>query len=246
MDYLRLIYGKRLSMPGDTDVDAALKQYADEFKTRTASPNGEVTVDKDGHVSIHGIDGVIAVNNTLTKWIFDHNKDKHEFYVEENDPAPWMYPYMEPHGLILKLNKEPVKELDPAVVAQDRQFWNALTKELLSDKHFSDSREARKVFCKLRTAIGGMYVGRHLTTEAEGAFWQALDLDPASSETNFRLVQLYVEQDRFDEAIAVIEQYQSRVGSANQDDRQRLAQAIEQIRELKRQAEEKKPSTNPP
>jgi hypothetical protein len=33
--------------------------------------------------------------------IFDRNKE-HTIFVEESYVLPWMYPHLEPHGLILK------------------------------------------------------------------------------------------------------------------------------------------------
>ena len=241
MDYLRLTYGERLSLPATNEVKAAFQQYVNELKTRTPSPDEQVTYDKDGRINVRGVGGVMAVNGILAKWIFDHNKDKHEFYVEESYVIPWMYPYMEPHRLILKLNKEPMRELDPAVVAQDRKFWGALAKDLLSDPRFRDNEAASKTFSKLRSSIGSLYSYWHLTTEAEAALKQAQELYPISPEANFRLAQLYMEQNRFDDAIAVIKVLQQ-LDPSNK----RLPGAIEQLREAKRRAEEKKPPTNPP
>jgi hypothetical protein len=166
--------------------------------------------------------------------------------VDESFVIPWMYPYLEPHGLIMKLNKEPMKDLDPSLVSRDRQFWEALTKELMADPHFTGNDAARKTFSKLRSAIGGLYAQRRLTSESEAAFKQAVELCPTSPEANFRLVDLYTEQNHFDEAIAVIKRLQSCWVSANADDRQHVAQAIEQIREAKRRDGEKKLSTSPP
>jgi tetratricopeptide (TPR) repeat protein len=215
-----------------------------ELKTQTPSPDVQVIVDKKGSVSVHGVAGVMVVNGILSQWIFDHNKANHDFYVEECFVIPWMYPYLEPHGWIMKLNKEPIQELDPAVVTQDRRFWDALAKELLADPHFRDNDEGRKMIGKLRSAIGGLYAYRHLTTDAEAAFKQALELYPAGSEPSFRLASLYAGQSRFDDAIGVLDQLQSRTTDA--DHRQHTASAIEQLRELKRKAEGKKASTSPP
>jgi tetratricopeptide (TPR) repeat protein len=150
------------------------------------------------------------LNGMLARKIFDHNKQKHPFFVEESYVIAWMYPYMEPHGLILKLNNEPLKELDPAVMAQDRKFWDGLSKELLADPRFLGNESARKAYSKMRSSIGGLYVYRHLTDEAEAVFKQALELYPASPEANFRLAQLYMDQGHSDKAIRVLERFQKR------------------------------------
>src|SRR5207249_1102979 len=133
----------------------------------------------------------LAQISSVAKAIFENNKRRHEFFVEESIVIAWMYPYLEPHGLIMRLNMEPLMTLDPAVVSQDRQFWDTLTKELLADRHFTGNQAACLTYSKLRSAIGGLYVYRHLTNEAEVVFRQAVELCPTSPEPNYRLAQLY-------------------------------------------------------
>ena len=48
----------------------------------------------------------MAINGLLAKIMFDKNPDR-EFYIEESFPLDWMYPYLEPHGLIFKINRQP-------------------------------------------------------------------------------------------------------------------------------------------
>jgi tetratricopeptide (TPR) repeat protein len=236
-EYLRLTYGKRLWLPAMTNVQAAFQEYVDELKTRQPLPDEQVSVDKDGRVSVRGAGNVMKVGGILAKTIFEENKSQHEFYVEESFPIPWMYPYLEPHGPIMKLNKEPLERLDPTVIEQDREFWAKLSKKLLADPRFRANAEARKMYAKLRSAIGGLYVYRHLTNEAEAAFKQALELGPALREVPFRLAQLYVQMSRYDEAIAVLEPVQNQFSPG--PDREKTREAVAQIREMKRKAERK-------
>ncbi|HUK81977.1 MAG TPA: tetratricopeptide repeat protein [Verrucomicrobiae bacterium] len=208
--YLRLIYGRQLSLPTEADAEAALKEYVKNAQARQArgeqlSPDEKIFVE-GGAVQVRGVAGVMGINAILSKWVFDHNKDKHGFYVEESYEVPWMYPYLEPHGLIFKLNGEPLAQLDPAVVERDRVFWDKLTKESLADPRFLKNDAARKTYAKLRAAIGGLYAYRHLAGEAEAVYKQAMTLCPASAEASFSLAQLYLEQNRPDDAVAVLDQ----------------------------------------
>jgi len=139
-------------------------------------------LDSSNHV--RGVVAAMNINGIVTKRIFDHNKDKHPFFVEESYVIPWMYPYMEPHGLILKLNSEKMDKLDPASIERDRLFWNKLSKELLADPRFLHNDGARKTYSKMRSAIGGLYAYRRMSEEAEAAFKQAIQLCPASPEAN--------------------------------------------------------------
>jgi hypothetical protein len=234
MDYLRLSYGSRIWVPSEKDIQQGFQQYIESAR-RSQQSVGEVK----------GVLGVMNIMGILTKAIFDHNKDKHEFYVEESVVIPWMYPYLEPHGLILRLNKESLAQLDPAIRANDRQFWDTLTKELLADQHFVDNKPARQTFAKLRTAMAGLYAYRKLTNEAEAAFKQAVELGPTSPEANFRLTQMYIDNGRFNDAVTVLEQMQSRL-SVTDPVREHATQATAQIREMKRQADDKKHESNSP
>jgi hypothetical protein len=216
-EYLRLMYGGHIWIPSEKDVQQASQQVGEEA---------------------NNLNYWMSIVGTLTKSIFDNNKDKHEFYVEESYVIPWMYPYLEPHGLIMKLNAQPLPQLDPAIVAKDRQFWSALTKELLADKRFLGNEWGRNTFAKLRSSIGGLYQYRHQTNEAEVVFKQSLELGPTTPEPAFRLAQLYTEAERFDDGAAVLEQLQARM-SSNNPYRPLVSKGIAQILEMKQQAAEK-------
>jgi hypothetical protein len=219
LEYLRQLYGNRIWIPTDEDVQQAFQQYVKEL----------------GAADAKSVGSVMAVTGILTKTIFDHNKAQHEFYVQESFVIAWIYPYLEPHGLIMKLNNEPLAKFDPAVVAEDRRHWDALTKELLADPKFLGNECGRQAFAKLRSAIGGIYMSHRLTKEAEAAFKQAIELGSTMPEAPFRLAQMYVEQNRHDDAVAVLEQFRR---SSKPDPR--LDEAIEQIRKMKRKAEQAK------
>jgi hypothetical protein len=223
-DYVRLTYGSCLRIPTEKDVNQALCRSGDEVRSA-----GPLTMEL----------------NFLTKAIFEYNRDKHEVYVEESFVIPWMYPYLEPHGLIMKLNIAPLTQLDPSIVARDRQYWGALTKELLSTPTFLSNEQARTAYAKLRSAIAGLYAYRGLTNEAEAVFKQALELGPSSLEANLRLAQLYRDNGRFDDAIAILEQLEGRLGGADPW-KQKTAEAIAQFREMKRKGGEEQHDASPP
>ncbi len=165
-------------------VDAHRRQQLNQLK-----PGEIVTQLPDGHVSVQGQAAVMAINGLLTKKIFDENPN-HEFYIEESFPLDWMFPHLTPHGIILKLNREPVPAITEEMMDRDRAFWSQYMERLIGDWITSETtieelvsfarrtylrgdlsdyqgdtkflREdwAQKAFSKLRSAIAGVYAYR--------------------------------------------------------------------------------------
>ncbi|HEY8966065.1 MAG TPA: DUF2723 domain-containing protein [Candidatus Methylacidiphilales bacterium] len=142
-------------------------------------------------------------NADLSRLLFERNKEKHAFYVEESFPLMWMYPHLVPAGLILKIEKEPLAALPPGAIERDRAYWKDLAAKLLADPGFADDEDAKVSFSKLRVSIGNVYAYRHLNDEALAAYDQALQLDPMMPEAVIRKVALLCSLDRFDEAEAL-------------------------------------------
>lgn len=216
-------------IPSEQDAQRAFQQYVEELRTRPPMAGEDVRVE-GGRVSVQGVAGVMAINGILTKMIFDNNRHKHSFYVEESYVIPWMYPYLEPYGIIMKINKDPLAQIDPAMVARDRKYWDELYNDLKNDPRFLRDDVAQKTFSKLRSAIGGLYAFRRMTNEAEYAYKQAIELCPDSPEANFRLAQLYVELARFDDATDILEGYQKRDPYNT-----KIREAINSIKDIKQQ-----------
>ncbi len=148
----------------------------------------------------------MEINGILCRQIFEHNKSRHDFYVEESYVIPWMYPYLEPHGLIMKMHPEPI-QLTGEAVRNDRDFWDWYTRRLMGNPRFLRDVVARKSFSKLRSAIAGLYAYRGLIDEAEYAFRQAIELYPLSPEANFRLADAFMRAAKYEEATALMEAF---------------------------------------
>jgi tetratricopeptide (TPR) repeat protein len=170
-------------------------------------PPGAAVTFQDGRVSVQGVQGVMMINGILAKMIFEANKHKHDFYVEESYVIPWMYPYLEPHGLIMKINAQPLPDLSQDVIQKDRAFWDWEEKRLMNNTKFLRDVVARKTYSKLRSAIAGLYAYRHKFEEAEYAFKQAVRMYPLSPEANFRLADVYMQERRFTDARKLIEAF---------------------------------------
>ena len=74
----------------------------------------------------------MEINGLLAKIVFDQNSNR-EFYVEESFPLDWMYPYLEPHGLIMKINRQPLTEMSDEIVQRDHDYWTKYIAPMVGD-----------------------------------------------------------------------------------------------------------------
>src|SRR5215469_14389090 len=146
-----------------------------------------ITADIDNsRVHVSGQVAVMAINGLISKVIFDKNPAR-QFYVEESFPLDWMFPHLEPHGLIMKINREPLAQLSEDVVQRDHDYWQKLVDGMIGnwltddtpvqtvtefaekvylhkdlsgfsgDAGFIGDNCAQKMFSKWRSSIGGIY-----------------------------------------------------------------------------------------
>lgn len=142
----------------------------------------------------------MKLNAKLAKIIVDRNKDQHEIYVEESYALPWMYDYLEPHGMIMKLNNEK-GALSEAVIQSDKEYWDDLCSQLHASDEFSMDIAAQKAFSKLRNGIANLYAHHGLQEQAEAAYRQSIALSPSNAmEPIYSLTQEYMKQGKQQEA----------------------------------------------
>ena len=225
MNVMRDLYGDQIWIPSQQDSNMAFQEYVADVQAGRIPAGAAVSIE-GGRVSVQGVQGVMTINGILAKMIFEKNKRLHDFYVEESYVIPWMYPYLEPHGLIMKINKEPLPALTPEMVKNDREFWDWYIARLKGNEKFLRDVVARKTFSKLRSAIAGLYAARRMFDESEYAFRQAIALYPLSPEANFRLADIHMQQGEFAEAREIIEAF-LREDTENRRVREFLGQIIQ-------------------
>jgi len=98
---------------------------------RQIRPGEDVRI-VDNRVTVSGQVAVMAINALLTKVMFDKNPDR-EFYVEESFPLDWMYPYLSPYGIIMKINRNPLPEMTQEMVDRDHEFWAEYSNRLIGN-----------------------------------------------------------------------------------------------------------------
>ena len=187
MSVERDLYGNEIWIPSKEDSAEAFNVYVDEVQRGVRQANGDLKIE-NGRVQVTGALGVMEINGILTKMMHDHDRLRHSFYVEESYVIPWMYPYLSPHGLIMKLNADHTP-YDAKRAAKDADFWDWYVRRLLDDPMYRRDFAGQKSFSKLRAAIAGLYQKQGRYREASQAFREAVMLYPASPEATFRYAQ---------------------------------------------------------
>jgi len=201
LHYLRAMYGGKIYTLTDEDLQKSLQDYTTDAQRRFAhdqqfsnepkqlKPGEHVSLDSNGRIQMSGQMNVIGLRELLTKTIFDKNPDR-EFYVVEGFPLDWMYPYLEPHGLIMKINRQQLTGLSDETVQRDGDYWTKYLTPMIGgwlkpdttveevaafaekihvkkdlsgfagDPQFFQSEYWCENFSKLRSSIGGLYEWR--------------------------------------------------------------------------------------
>lgn len=209
MNTMRDLYGNAIWIPTPDDSARAFQVYVDEVQSGKRPKNAALTIE-NGRVQVSGALGVMEINGILCDMIFAKNKTRHDFYIEESYVINWMFPYLTPHGLIMKINANQ-QAISATNARDDMAFWDWYTRHLLRSTMFRRDLPAQKSFSKLRSAIAGLYAARGMRVEAEKAFQEARVLYPVSPEANFRLVQeVMLSQARYAESIDILDEYNRR------------------------------------
>ena len=192
LKYLRLMYGDLMATPSDADSQRAFAEYVAEAGQRLKEDKlkpGENVTEEDGKVQVSGQVAVMEINARIARVVFEANP-KHEFFIEESFPLEWMYPHLTPHGLIMKIEREPLAALPEKSLQDDRKYWTRFTDgavgkwltpetsvetvckfamtvferkeagQFRSDPKFVQNDYACKTFSKLRSSIAGVYAWR--------------------------------------------------------------------------------------
>jgi beta-lactamase regulating signal transducer with metallopeptidase domain len=194
LEYLRSMFGGKIYLPTGEDSQKSFQDYiagaTQRLHNHQLKPGENITEEKDnGRIQVSGQTAVMEINGLLVKIIFDRNTNR-EFFIEESLSFDWMYPHLEPHGLIFKINRQPLPELSDELVQQDRAFWQKLVSGMIGgwlnddtsvrevtvfaekvfirhdlggftgDPGFVQNDYTSRMYSKLRSSIAGLYAWR--------------------------------------------------------------------------------------
>jgi beta-lactamase regulating signal transducer with metallopeptidase domain len=194
LDYLRSMYGDRIYIPNAADLQGCFNNFYADIRSRLErnqlKPGENAIIDTNtGRMDVSGPLAITEVDGLIAKVIFDKSTNQ-EFYLEESFPFDWMYPYLEPHGLIFKIVRQPLTALPDEIVRQDHDYWTKTVSPMIGnwlndgtsvqdvaafaekvflrhdfsdftgDPDFVESAYAHRMFSKERDSIGGLYAWR--------------------------------------------------------------------------------------
>ena len=230
MSVQRDLYGDEIWIPSKDDSAQAFNIYVDEVQRGVRQANGDLKIE-NGRVQVTGALGVMEINGILTKMMFDHDRLRHSFYVEESYVIPWMYPYLSPHGLIMKINKEQTP-YDAKTAQKDKDFWDWYVRRLTGDPMYRRDFAGQKSFAKLRAALAGLYSSQGRRSEAAQAFREACLLYPASPESTFRYAQdILLPQMKWDTILELMDYTDSERIDPNNQRSDRLRNHVKGLRD---------------
>jgi hypothetical protein len=202
LDYLRAMYGQKIYICSKQDLTGTFSEYAEDLRSRylhdhdpakAGEPRqlkpGEEQTNADGHLMISSTVSMMTINGMLARVIFDRNPAE-EFYIEESFPLDWMYPYLLPNGLILKVNREPLSSLSEDVLREDHEYWFRCLQPMIGgwlhdetplsevagfahrvylkhdlagfagDREFMEDNRAQQTYANARSSIASVYAWR--------------------------------------------------------------------------------------
>ncbi|HTR43300.1 MAG TPA: hypothetical protein VMH87_16940 [Pseudomonadales bacterium] len=202
LNYLQSMYGDRIYIPTSEDSQKCFEDYyadvQERMKNHKLDPGEKAFVDPaSGKLQVSGEVAVMNINALIVKVIFEHETNR-KFYIEESFPLAWMYPYLEPHGLIFKLNHQPLAVLSDEAVQQVHDYWTKTVSPMIGDwlnndtsiadisvfaekvfhQHdfsgfkgdpgYVENKYSHIMFSKARSSIAGLYAWRAQNTTDPG------------------------------------------------------------------------------
>jgi len=216
LEYLNFLYGDRLKTITQEESTRAFQEYLTDAQKRLQHdqqfPNepkqirpGEDIRVVDNRVQVSGQVAVMTINEKLFQTLMRNNPDV-SFGMEQSFPFTSTYAKATALGPIMELRvQDEGNAMTAARAARAVDYWRTTAQQLLSDPETPDGSDPRKAYSKMAVEQAAFLLDRKYTGEAEQAFKIATEIWPSSPEAVSRYVDLLTKQNRFEEAIPVIE-----------------------------------------
>jgi len=226
MDYLRFIYGDRLNLPNQEQVQSAYAGYVADYQKRLAHdeqfpdeakqvlPGERVGGDGGGgwtaaikqgdqSIQVSGQVSCMLINERILQMILQANPDS-PFGLEESFPLKSTYAEAAPLGPIMELRvSDEQNALSADSASQTVGYWQDRVQQLLDDPAAADSPDWLRAYSKLTDAQANLFAAHGLNAQAEEAFRLSLQICPYATDAVFGYVDLLMGQNRAQDAQAV-------------------------------------------
>jgi hypothetical protein len=190
LDNLRSMYGSKIYIPTEADSEKCFEDYRARVEARYGLHSQTNSIaNAAGRDENYEPSSTSSINDLLCKVIFNACPTN-EFFIEESYPITWMHRRLEPHGMVFKINRQPLAELSDEIIQRDRDYWTKsvelkiggwLTDEtsietvaafakkvflkhdlegFIGDARFVQNEYSCKMFSRERSCIAGLYAWR--------------------------------------------------------------------------------------
>jgi hypothetical protein len=216
LQYLGFLYSDRMTTFTGDDSQRAFQDYIADAQKRLAHDQqfpdepkqlrpGEDVQMTEGRIQVSGQVAVMAINEKLLETLMSKNPGL-SFALQESFPFKSTYPDAAPLGPIMELQCQDVQTTFTAdAAARALDYWRNATQQLPLGSETSADQEVLKAYSKLATAQAGLLAAHNFSTEAEQTFLLATEICPSNPEAVFSYVNLLVAQQRFVDAVPVVE-----------------------------------------
>jgi hypothetical protein len=216
LQYLRFLYRDQLATLTTDDSQQAFQDYMTDAQKRFTHDQehpeepkqlrpGEDLRMTENHLQVSGQVAVMAINENLMQMLMSKNPGL-SFALQESFPFKSTYPDAAPLGPIMELRAQDVQTTFTAdAAAKALDYWRGTTQQLLADAETSGDSAVLNAYAKLATAQAGLLAAHDFNGEAEQTYRLATEICPSAPEAVFSYVNLLVTQQRFAEAVPVVE-----------------------------------------
>jgi hypothetical protein len=217
LDYLRFLYGDRLSALSSDDSQRAFQEYmADARKRMTHDeqfPNepkqvrpGEEIKMIDNKISVSGQIAVMDINERLLRTLMEKNPEL-SFALQESFPLKGTYGEAAPLGPIMELRASDQASFTAERAAESVGYWRTIADQLQGSPDLENPDTASKSFSKLAVGQANLFAQRGFMEQAEETYRIALGMRASNTDAALGLAGLLESTGRAEQARVFLEQF---------------------------------------
>lgn len=217
LEYLRFLYGDRLSALSSDDSQRAFSDYMTDARKRLehdqqfpdepkqVRPGEEIKM-VDNRITVAGRVAVMDINERLLSMLMEKNPEL-SFALQESFPLKGTYPGAAPLGPIMELGAQDQSGFTPQRAAESVAYWQQLAEQLRESPDPEKQGTPEKSFSKLAVGQANLYAERGLPEQAEQTYRIALEMRGDNTDAALGLASLLERNGRAADAKALLDQF---------------------------------------